>query len=132
MTSTYSILKYVHVTCVTLSGVGFLLRGSLMLVRSPRLETRLFRVAPHVIDTLLLSSALSLAFLSHQYPFVHAWLTAKVLGLLAYILCGTMALKRAHTQGLRITFLLLALACFAYIVSVALTRNPWGFFSFFA
>lgn len=132
MTTAYLILKHLHVTCVALSGLGFLLRGGLMLADSPRLQARVLRIAPHVIDTLLLASALSLAALLHQYPFVQGWLTAKVLGLLAYILCGTVALKRGRTKAVRVVFLILALACFAYIVSVALTRTPWGFFLFLA
>ena len=45
-------------------------------------------------------------------------------GLLAYILLGTMALKRGETRNQRAVFLILALAAYAYIVGVALTRNP--------
>jgi uncharacterized membrane protein SirB2 len=59
-----------------------------------------------------------------QYPFVAGWLTAKVCGLLAYIACGAMALRRGRTMRTRAGFLVLALLAFAYIVGVALTRNP--------
>jgi uncharacterized membrane protein SirB2 len=65
-----------------------------------------------------------MAWQSGQYPFVQGWLTAKFFGLLAYIVCGTMALKRARTKSRRVLFLMLALLAYAYIVSVALTRNP--------
>ena len=65
--------------------------------------------------------------LSSQYPFTSAWLTAKVVGLLIYIGCGTMALKRGHSKAQRAIFLVAALTAFAYIVSVALTRSPLGF-----
>ena len=120
----YLALKYLHVTCVVLSGLGFALRGWWMLVDSPRLKTRLARVVPHVIDSVLLGSALVMAWQSSQYPFAQGWLTAKFFGLLAYILCGTMALKRARTKGGRVVFLILALLAYTYIVGVALTRNP--------
>jgi len=120
----YLALKHLHVACVVLSGLGFTLRGWWMLNDSPRLKARLVRVAPHVIDSLLLGSALVMAWQSSQYPFAHSWLTAKFFGLLAYILCGTMALKRARTKGRRVVFLVLALLAYAYIVGVALTRNP--------
>ena len=120
----YLAFKHLHVTCVVLSGLGFALRGWWMLVDSPRLKTRLARVVPHVIDSVLLGSALVMAWQSSQYPFVQGWLTAKFFGLLAYILCGTMALKRARTKGQRVVFLVLALLAYAYIVGVALTRNP--------
>lgn len=120
----YLALKYLHVTCVVLSGLGFSLRGWWMLVDSPRLKTRLARVVPHVIDNVLLGSALVMAWQSSQYPFAQSWLTAKFFGLLAYILCGTMALKRARTKGGRVVFLILALLAYTYIVGVALTRIP--------
>ena len=120
----YLALKHLHATCVVLSGLGFALRGWWMLNDSPLLKARLTRVVPHVVDTLLLGSALLMAWQSSQYPFAQGWLTAKFFGLLAYILCGTMALKRARTRGGRVVFLVLALLAYAYIVGVALTRNP--------
>ena len=120
----YLALKHLHVTCVVLSGLGFALRGLWMLNDSPLLRARLTRVVPHVVDTLLLGSALLMAWQSSQYPFAQGWLTAKFFGLLAYILCGTMALKRARTKGRRVVFLVLALLAYDYIVGVALTRNP--------
>lgn len=119
----YLLLKYLHVTCVVLSGLGFCLRGYWMLTGSPRLKQRLARVLPHIVDTLLLSSALAMAWMSSQYPFVATWLTAKLFGLLAYILLGTMALKRGRTKAIRRRYLLLALLVYGYIVSVALTRS---------
>ena len=120
----YLALKHLHVACVVLSGLGFALRGWWMLNDSPLLRARLTRVVPHVVNTLLLGSALLMAWQSSQYPFAQGWLTAKFFGLLAYILCGTMALKRARTKGRRVVFLVLALLAYAYIVGVALTRNP--------
>lgn len=119
----YLALKHVHVTCVVLSGLGFLLRGYWMLCGSPYLTQPLARRLPHIIDTLLLGSALTMAWMSSQYPFVQGWLTGKFFGLLAYILCGTMALKRGRTPAIRARFFLLAVLAYAYIVGVALTRN---------
>jgi uncharacterized membrane protein SirB2 len=121
---TYLALKHLHIACVVLSGLGFALRGWWMLNDSPLLKTRRARVVPHVIDSVLLGSALVMTWQSSQYPFAQGWLTAKFFGLLAYILCGTMALKRARTRGRRVVFLMLALLAYAYIVGVALTRNP--------
>lgn len=123
----YLAIKYLHVSCVVVSGLGFALRGWWMLGNSPYLQLRLVRTLPHLVDSLLLGSALTLAVLSHQYPFVQGWLTAKFFGLLCYILCGAMALKRGRTRAIRAFFLGLALLAYAYIVSVALTRQvlPW-------
>ena len=76
---------------------------------------------------ILLGSAIAMAVISAQYPFVQPWLTAKFFGLLAYIVFGMMALKRGRTKGQRAAWLLAALLAFAYIVSVALARDPLGF-----
>lgn len=119
----YLALKHIHITFALLSGGFFLLRGLWMLLESPLLQRRWVKVVPHVVDTLLLASALGLVFWSGQYPFAQGWLTAKVLALLAYIVLGTIALKRGRTRGVRSFALLAALATFAYIVAVALTRR---------
>lgn len=126
----YLALKTLHVSCAALSIAGFAARGVLMLRDSPLLQSRLVRFAPHAVDTLLLASAIALAWMSGQYPFAQGWLTAKVLALVAYVLFGTMALRRARSKAARAVFFALALATALYIVSVALTRNPLGYFSF--
>ncbi len=123
----YQALKGLHLTCVTLTLGGMLLRGGWMLGGSPLLGHRLTRILPHVIDTLLLLSGAALAVLTAQYPLVQPWLTAKLLALLVYILLGTIALKRGRTQAVRSLALALALVCFAYILAVALSRSPWPF-----
>jgi uncharacterized membrane protein SirB2 len=125
----YLALKWIHLACAILSISGFALRGVLMLLDSPLLATRFARIAPHVVDTVLLASALWLAVLIGQYPFVHGWLTAKVLALIAYIVLGTVALKRGRSKPVRAAAFALALLAAAYIVSVALTRDPLGFFA---
>lgn len=95
-----------------------------MLLDSPLRQHRLTRILPHVVDSLLLGSALTMAWLSGQYPFVNDWLTAKFFGLLTYILLGTMALKRGRNRVIRLRYFCLALLAYAYIVGVALSRNP--------
>lgn len=123
----YLVLKYLHVAAVLLSGTGFFLRGLLMLGDSPLLAKRWLKVVPHVVDTVLLGSAIAMAVMSAQYPFAQPWLTAKFFGLLAYILLGMVALKRGRTKSVRTAFFIASLMAFAYIVSVALTRDPTGF-----
>lgn len=116
-------LKYVHVTCVVLSGAGFFIRGVWMIRESPRLHKKWVRVLPHIIDTALLVSALPLAMQIRQYPFVHGWLTAKVLALVAYIVIGAIGLRHGRTKKIRVIAWLVAMAIFFYIVMVALTRQ---------
>lgn len=122
----YYAIKHLHVACVILSGTGFFLRGLLMLNDSPLAERRWLKILPHVNDTVLLVAALALATMLGQYPFVAAWMTAKVFGLIGYVILGSLALKSGRSKKVRLTCWLLALLVFAYIVSVALAHNPLG------
>jgi uncharacterized membrane protein SirB2 len=105
------------------SGSFFVLRGVWMLRQSELLQRRWVRVVPHVVDTALLGSALTMVALSGQYPLVLPWLTAKVLALLVYIVLGTVALKRGRTRAVRSAALVGAILAFGYIVAVALSRQ---------
>ena len=128
---TYLALRNLHISCVVLSAAGFLWRGAWMFAASPMLGRRWVRVVPHLIDSALLASAVALAVASGQYPLAQHWLTAKVVALLAYIVCGTMALKRGRSRAVRSCFFAAALAILGYIVSVAMTRSPLGIFVHF-
>jgi uncharacterized membrane protein SirB2 len=124
----YLIVKYIHVGSVILSFALFLLRGALTFADAGWRKHALLRVGPHVVDTVLLASALTLSWLLRQYPFVHAWLTVKVIALIAYIVLGSLALKRAPTMRSRAVFFGLAVLTFLFIVSVARAHHPLGFF----
>jgi uncharacterized membrane protein SirB2 len=124
---TYTLLKNVHVTCVVTTIVLFLVRGAWMIQGTLRDKGRWVRVVPHVIDTVLLASAIAMVILLGQYPGTTGWLTAKVIGLVVYVLLGTVALKRGRTLPVRSAAFAGALATFGYVVSVALTRDPSGF-----
>lgn len=122
----YLAVKWLHLSCAALSIAGFALRGVLMLAGSPLLQARFVRIAPHVVDTALLGSAVWLALFLHQYPFVDGWLTAKLAALIAYIALGSVALRRGRTRAARAWAFAAALVAAGYIVSVALTRDPRG------
>jgi uncharacterized membrane protein SirB2 len=123
----YLLLKHFHMTCAALSGSFFLVRGTWMLAESPLLQRRWVKTAPHLIDSLLLGSAIWLAVWSHQYPGPQPWLTAKLVALIAYILLGSVALKYGRTKGVRALAYVGALATFGYIVTVAVTKNALFF-----
>lgn len=125
----YQALKHLHMTCVILSLAGFLLRGWWMYRGSPLLSTRLVRTVPHVVDTVLLATAITLAVMIEQYPLQASWVTAKVAGLLGYIVLGTIALKRGRTMRIRLSAFAAAVVVFSWIVSVAFSKNPAGWFA---
>jgi uncharacterized membrane protein SirB2 len=131
----YTALKVVHVGAVALSGAGFVLRYVLSVTRTqptgtrptrPRPAGAWVRVAPHVVDTVLLASAVALAWVGGFHPLEVPWLEAKLTGLVLYILIGTIALKRGRTPRVRAVAFALALLTYAHIVSVALTKSPLG------
>lgn len=122
----YSEIKVVHVGAVGLSLALFLLRTGWMLAGSPQLQRRWVRVVPHIVDTILLASAIALVLIINQYPFVHAWLTAKLLALVVYILLGSIGLKYGHTRGGRALACAAAVVVFGYIVTVAIAHSAWG------
>lgn len=118
------IAKDIHVACVIVTFILFFVRGLWMILDSDLLQRKWTKRVPPVIDTILLASAIVLAVTIHQYPFVHAWLTAKVVALLFYIGLGMLALTYGKTKKIRIINWLAAQLCFIYIVAVALTKNP--------
>jgi uncharacterized membrane protein SirB2 len=120
----YLTLKTIHVSSVIASYTLFVVRGVWMIRMPDMLSRRWVRIAPHVIDTLLLASAIAMAVMIRQYPFVAGWLTAKVTALIVYIGLGTIALKRGRSKRTRVIAWLAAQAVFAYIVAVAVTHDP--------
>jgi uncharacterized membrane protein SirB2 len=118
------LVKHIHVACVIITFVLFFIRGVWMIMESDLLKRKWTRRIPPVIDTLLLISAIYLAIRMHQYPFVHGWLTAKVIALLVYIGLGMLALTYGRTKTIRVSSWIASLLCFFYIVAVAYTKNP--------
>ena len=123
----YSLIKHLHLATVAVTLALFLLRGVWMMMDSPRLQARWARIVPHINDTLLLASGIALAVLMQQYPLVHGWLTAKLFALIAYIVLGTIALKRGKTRGQRIAAWIAALLVFGYMAAVAVAHDPFPF-----
>lgn len=123
----YFLARNLHVGCVIVSIALFILRGGLMLARSRWLSHPALRVAPIVVDTLLLTGALWLVHLTHRAPLAEPWLVAKIGGLAAYVVLGSVALRRGRTLPVRSAAFAAALMLVAWIVSVALSRDPAGF-----
>ncbi|MGB0662958.1 MAG: SirB2 family protein [Pontibacterium sp.] len=119
----YLAIKHIHLTAVGLSLLLFAIRAFIVIGLKAPIKPKWLKITPHVVDTLLLASAVTLCVLSSQYPFMTAWLTAKVVGLLIYIGAGVVALK-GQTQTIRLVAFAVAAAAAAYIISVAFSRSP--------
>ena len=129
MTEYYLALRNVHIACAILTITLFVLRGGLMLANSPWQQNMVLRYLPHAVDTVLLTTALMLTTVIHQYPFAAGWLTTKVVLLVVYIVLGSIALKRGRTKQIRVAAFIAALATIAYLVSVARAHHPLGIFA---
>ena len=120
----YALLKMIHVGSVIVSFTLFFVRGIWLIQNSENLRQRWIKVLPHIVDTLLLGSAIALAITVQQNPLEHAWLTAKVMGLFVYIGLGLIALRFGKTRKIKITAWAAAECVFVYIILVALTKHP--------
>ena len=125
LAESYLLFKSIHIHAASISIFLFIGRGLWSFWRPQDLKYAWIRILPHVVDTVLLASAITLAILSSQYPVQDDWLTAKFIALILYIALGTIALKRGRARSTRMIAFFAAIATFAYIVSVAVTRSPW-------
>ncbi len=125
----YMLSLHTHMTLVAASGAFFLLRGVWMLLENPLLQAKPVRVLPHIIDTFLLLSGFALAYQLSAYPGTHAWLTTKIVLLVAYIVLGVFALRRGKTKRIRSAALVLALGVYLFMITVALTKSSLGYFA---
>jgi uncharacterized membrane protein SirB2 len=127
----YLISKCVHEGSAFVSLVAFITCGIWMMTAPVRLQQRWVKVAPHIVDTMLLASAIALVWQLGGLEMLRTqnWLVAKIAALLLYIVLGSLALKRGRTRRTRIAAFVAAIAVFSYIVSVAVTKSPWGFVS---
>ena len=120
----YFALKHLHMLCAALSIIGFIVRGALRLADSKLLQKKFWKIAPHIVDTFLLLSAIGLTTSIQQYPLTTPWLTAKLIGLFVYIGLGLVALRFAKTKITIAIAYLFAIATFAYIAMVAMIKTP--------
>jgi uncharacterized membrane protein SirB2 len=129
MSLDYATLKLVHQSAVALSVTGFVVRGAAGFVGADWVTGRAARTVPHVVDTVLLLSALALAWMLRLTPGNAPWLLAKVIGLVAYVALGVLALRPGRSLQVRVAAWVAALAVVGWIVSVAVTKTPMGFFA---
>jgi uncharacterized membrane protein SirB2 len=125
----YPSIRLVHIASVIASGVLFALRGAAQLAGARWTMAAPLRYLSYTIDTVLLTAALMLMTVLHQYPFAQSWLTVKVLLLVMYVVLGSYALKRGATPAIRLRCYFAALAVYLFIASVARAHDPRGLFA---
>lgn len=128
----YFAVRLAHQCAVALSLTGFFVRGAASLAGARWVSSRPAKTLPHIVDTVLLVSALTLAWMLRLTPGNAPWLLAKVVGLVVYVGLGVVALRPGRSVAVRATAWVAALATAGWIVSVAITKSPLGFFGLLA
>lgn len=123
----YPQIKLVHVAAVLMSGGLFAIRAGATLFQQQWAMAAPVRYLSYSIDTVLLTAALMLMTVLHQFPGVNSWLTVKVALIVVYIVLGSFALKRARTRPARWACSAAALLVFGGVISIARTHSPLGF-----
>ena len=123
----YFLIKHLHMTTAIISIAFFIVRAWWSVREVALLQRRWVRILPHVNDTLLLVLGVMLTIMLSMSPHQHPWLAAKLLGLVVYILLGTVAIKRGRTPLTRGVTAVAAIAVFFYIYGTAITKNPLFF-----
>lgn len=122
-------IRQVHIGSVIASGGMFLLRGLALFSGMAWARAAPVRYLSYTIDTVLLTAALMLMTIVRQYPFVHGWLTVKVVLVVVYIVLGILAFREGRSHAVRLGCWIAALAIFAFVYSIARAHHPLGIFS---
>jgi len=120
----YMMAKHLHLTAVALSILFFIFRFIWSQLDASALSKKWVKILPHIIDTVLLASAVWLCVILSQYPFANAWLTFKLVGVVLYIVFGLFALKKAKTTLSKWAFFIAAIAVLMATAMVAVTKQP--------
>ena len=114
-------LKSIHMLFILLSVGSFISRIMLAQFKPDILRAKVLKIAPHVIDTILLLSGIALVFQGNWMAGEYGWIISKLIMLFAYIGFGVMAMRSTGIK--RWSAFVLALACFGYIISIAITKH---------
>lgn len=128
MAAYYPLIKHLHILTVIITATLFLLRFFWQRSGSAMMKRRWVRIVPHVNDTLLLLTGVSLVLITHFYPFTPqgSWLTEKLLGVIIYIALGFVALsRRPRTDRTRWVAFVIALLALVIIIRLAVTKMPF-------
>ena len=129
----YAQIKWVHVATIIVSGMLFLLRGSLVLAGKERIAMLApLRFLSYGIDTVLLSAALMLLTILPHAMFANGWLTVKLALVVVYIALGSLALKLGRTARARTIAFVAALAVYLSIIAIARSHDPMGWLRYWS
>lgn len=125
----YLEVRTAHILCAVVSIGLFVLRGGFGVLAARPLTARIWRILPHVVDSLLLGLGVWLAFMLRLDPLHVSWLGVKLLCVIAYIVLGVLAFRLRRPRWLKVMLFAGAIAVFGFIVSIAVLHDPHGVFA---
>nr|WP_216613477.1 SirB2 family protein [Vibrio sp. 99-8-1] len=118
-------LKNIHLLSIALSAILLSVRFALVMANSQLIDKKFIKIAPHVVDTVLLLTGIGLIISLGFIPFTAGteWFTQKVTCILAYFALGFFALKMAKNKLLRIFAFFGALGWLVMAANIAMTKT---------
>ena len=121
----YQAVKQAHIGLVSVSVALFVARGIGVQLRARWPMRAAVRWASVAIDTALITAGGLLWWMLSLDPRRERWLLAKLLLVVVYIVIGSLALKRAPTQGTKALALVASVVCVAFVALIALTHGTF-------
>lgn len=115
--------KHIHMTLAVISVLLFTLRFTWLLLNSELLQRKWVKIAPHIIDTLLLVIGVAMAVKLAINPMEQLWLAEKLIAVIAYIFTGYYTLKLARNRMMQIFGYLGAMGWVMLVVRLAMTKE---------
>lgn len=112
-----------HITFIFISLLSFIVRVALATMQSTLLTTKFFKISPHIIDTILLLTGISLVIQGSWLGGEYSWIIAKIMLLLVYIGLGVMVMRSTGIQ--RWLAFVAALSCYGYIIAIAVSKQSF-------
>jgi uncharacterized membrane protein SirB2 len=122
----WPLVNQLHVAFALLTMCSFSLRAYWMLTGSPLLRGPSSRWLPHIIDTMLFATGLTMAVGLAISPLTHPWFATKLVAIVVYAVIGSIALKRGRSKSARVVALVLSSLVLIYIFAAALNHDPWA------
>ncbi len=114
-------IKSIHLIFIFSSFISFTGRMALSVLKPSLLQNKFLKIAPHVIDTLLLLSGITLVFQGNWLNGEFGWIISKLILLLGYVAFGVMAMRFSGIK--RWIAFTAAISCFIAIFITAITKN---------
>lgn len=122
----YFALKHLHLLAIALSAILLSIRYALIMAESDKINHKLLRITPHIVDTVLILTGVALVFMLGFVPFTAGseWFTEKVTCILAYFALAFFTLKVARGKLIRTFAYFGAIGWLFMAGRIAVTKIP--------